>query len=257
MARPKKCRRVCMEPSYDSFIPGGIPSDGIVKLSVDEYETIRLIDYEKMTQEQCAIQMEIARTTVTDIYTQARYKIADSLIHGKRLIIAGGNYTVCNHEMKCGNSGKCMFMSKNVDMKYLKQKEDNIMRIAVTYEDGNIFQHFGHTENFKIYDVNDKTIENTEVIPTLGSGHGALAEFLRENGVDVLICGGIGGGAQMALNEAGIKLFGGASGSADDAVNAYIQGKLNFNPDVHCDHHDHEEGHSCGEHGCGNGSCHA
>jgi predicted DNA-binding protein (UPF0251 family)/predicted Fe-Mo cluster-binding NifX family protein len=246
-----------MEPSYDSFVPGGIPSEGIVHLSVDEYETIRLIDYEKMTQEQCAIQMEIARTTVTDIYTQARYKIADSLIHGKRLVIAGGNYTICSRENKCGSFGNCIFAQKKLEVKHLKEKENNIMRIAVTYEEGNIFQHFGHTENFKIYDVDDNHIVSSEVIPTLGSGHGALAGFLQENHVDVLICGGIGGGAQVALSEAGIKLYGGASGSADAAVNAYIQGNLNFDPDVHCDHHDHEEGHSCGSHGCGSEGCHS
>ncbi len=126
------------------------------------------------------------------------------------------------------------------------------MKIAVTFENGNIFQHFGHTEKFKIYTVEDDRIINLQIINTNGSGHGALAGFLKENEVDVLICGGIGGGAQNALTEAGIKFFGGVQGSADGAVMAYLQGKLSFNPDVHCDHHDHEhgEGHTCGEHGC-------
>lgn len=131
------------------------------------------------------------------------------------------------------------------------------MRVAVTYENGEIFQHFGHTENFKIYDVEDGKVKNSDVIPTLGSGHGALAGFLVENQVDVLICGGIGGGAQQALAEAGIKLFGGVSGSSDEAVETYIKGNLQFDPDVHCNHHDHEEGHSCGDHGCGSGNCHS
>lgn len=132
------------------------------------------------------------------------------------------------------------------------------MRIAVTYENGKIFQHFGHTEQFKLYDIQDGKIVNTQVIDTNGSGHGALAGILSAAKADVLICGGIGGGAKTALAENGIKLFGGVSGSADDAVNAFIGNRLSFNPDVHCNHHDREHGneeHKCGEHGCGKGNC--
>ena len=131
------------------------------------------------------------------------------------------------------------------------------MKIAVTYCEGAIFQHFGHTEKFKLYDVEDKKITSSEVIDTNGSGHGALAAFLLENAVDVLICGGIGGGAQMALAQAGIKLFGGVSGDADKAVEAYLAGNIEYNPDVKCTHHEHEDnGHTCGDHGCGKSSCH-
>ena len=96
------------------------------------------------------------------------------------------------------------------------------MRIAVTYENGNIFQHFGHTEQFKLYDIQETQIVKEQIIDASGSGHGALAGFLTENGVDTLICGGIGGGAQMALSEAGIQLYGGVSGSADEAVKALL-----------------------------------
>lgn len=126
------------------------------------------------------------------------------------------------------------------------------MKIAVTYENGQIFQHFGHTEFFKIYTVENNMIENEEIIPTLGSGHGALAGFLKMNNVDVLICGGIGGGAQNALHEAGIKFYGGAQGSADSAVLALLSGNLGYDPNVKCSHHgEHHDGnHSCGEHGC-------
>lgn len=130
------------------------------------------------------------------------------------------------------------------------------MKIAVTYENGEIFQHFGHTEAFKIYDITDGKVVSAEVVDTNGSGHGALAGFLVAHGVDTLICGGIGGGAQNALAQAGIRLFGGVSGNADEAVNALLAGNLGYNPNVHCDHHDHEAGHSCGDHGCGSHSCH-
>ena len=130
------------------------------------------------------------------------------------------------------------------------------MKIAVTYENGEIFQHFGHTEAFKIYDIADGKVVSAEVVDTNGSGHGALAGFLVAHGVDTLICGGIGGGAQNALAQTGIRLFGGVSGNADEAVNALLAGNLGYNPNVHCDHHNHEAGHSCGDHGCGSHSCH-
>lgn len=132
------------------------------------------------------------------------------------------------------------------------------MKIAVTYENGNVFAHFGHTKQFKFYEIQNGTVTAERVVPTMGSGHGALASFLTLHGVDVLICGGIGGGAKDALSEAGIKLFAGVSGSTDEAVKAYLAGTLIFNPDPHCDHHDSEHGqggHTCGSHGCGSGNC--
>lgn len=128
------------------------------------------------------------------------------------------------------------------------------MKIAVTYENGQVFQHFGHTEAFKVYETENNEIKSESIIPTLGNGHGALAGFLKLNNVDTLICGGIGEGAKNALASAGIKLYGGVTGSADEAVKALLCGTLDFNPEVHCSHHDgeHDHGtaHTCGEHGC-------
>ena len=130
------------------------------------------------------------------------------------------------------------------------------MRVAVTYENGEIFQHFGHTAQFKVYEIEAGKIVASEIVDTNGSGHGALAGLLNVMKVDALICGGIGGGAQMALAEAGIKLYGGVSGSADAAAQALAEGKLDYNPAVRCDHHDHHgEGHTCGSHGCGSHTC--
>ena len=130
------------------------------------------------------------------------------------------------------------------------------MRVAVTYDNGEIFQHFGHTQQFKIYDVENGKIISSEIVDTNGSGHGALADVLNALNADALICGGIGGGAQMALAAAGIRLYGGVSGSADAAAEALAAGKLDFDPNVRCDHHDHHgDGHTCGSHGCGSHSC--
>ncbi len=131
------------------------------------------------------------------------------------------------------------------------------MRIAVTFEDGQVFQHFGHTERFKVYDVEDGKVTLATIVNTNGSGHGALADILKKIHVDTLICGGIGGGARRALEESGIGLYGGASGSADEAVEELLNGGLCFDPDVTCSHHgEHPDG-ECGEHGCGgnHGGC--
>jgi len=127
------------------------------------------------------------------------------------------------------------------------------MKIAVTYENGEIFQHFGHTEQFKIYEIAEGKVITSTVVPTMGSGHGTLAGFLKEQNVDTLICGGIGGGAKMALDEAGIKLYGGVDGVADKAVEYLLENSLKYNPDIECSHH-HNEENSSGEHGCGSHS---
>ena len=135
------------------------------------------------------------------------------------------------------------------------------MKIAVTFENGEVFQHFGHTETFKLYEVEGNQIVSSEVIPTNGSGHDALAGFLSDLSVNVLLCGGIGDGAQAALSGAGIEICSGATGDADAAVQAYLRGELE-SAGVNCDHHhDHdEEGGGCGcSGGCGGcgGGCHS
>ena len=127
------------------------------------------------------------------------------------------------------------------------------MKIAVTCDNGEVFQHFGKTESFKIYNVEDNTVVSSEIIGSNGTGHGALAGLLAEQGINVLICGGIGGGAQAALTEAGIELCAGAQGNTDQVVEAYLKGELESSG-VNCDHHHHEEGHSCGDHESGH-SC--
>lgn len=254
MARPVRCRRICFEPKYDSFAPRGKASTAQVLLTVDEFEAVRLVDFEKRTHEQCARQMGISRTTVTEMYERARTKIADCIVNGKTLCISGGNYTLCDGSAwKCCGK-KCDRADYAADLA-AGRKEAGKMKIAVTYENGNVFQHFGRTEQFKVYDIEDGKVTDAQVMDTNGNGHGALAGLLSAWNVDTLICGGIGAGAQNALAQAGIRLYGGVSGNTDEAVNALLAGNLAFNPDVHCDHHGHHhgEGHQCGadNHGCG------
>ncbi len=258
MPRPRKFRKVCHFPRNLSFQPGeGAQGKEPVYLTVDEYETIRLMDLEGLSQEAAGERMNIARTTVQLIYTCARKKMAKVLVEGRPLFIAGGDYRLCDGSPSSCPDPSCF--KQHYNQTYEKPKGVTIMRIAVTYENGMIFQHFGHTEQFKVYDVQDGKILASEVVDTNGSGHGALAGVLTALNADILICGGIGGGAQMALAAAGIRLYGGVSGSADAAVEALVAGELEYNPNVKCSHHGdhhHGEGHTCGSHGCGSHSCH-
>ena len=133
------------------------------------------------------------------------------------------------------------------------------MKIAVTYADGQVYQHFGHAAQFKLYTVESGMILDTAVVDATASGHSAMVSYLQRQGVNTVICGGIGGGAQSALTEAGIRFYGGVSGSADAAVQALLDGSLGYDPEARCDHHDHAHGagHTCGEHGCGEHGCHS
>lgn len=257
MPRPCKRRRVCAMPENVSFGPlNGDESAQALKIvmTVDEYECIRLIDLKGLTQAGCAKRMGVARTTVQAIYDSARSKLAEALVRGRPLILKGGEYSLCGgDDPDCArkNGAWCRFNPNR------KQQEETAVKIAVTYENGMIYQHFGHTAQFKVYEVEGGNVKTAAVVDTNGSGHGALAGFLMNLGVDTLICGGIGGGARQALAQAGITLFGGVVGDADEAVKALLAGGLSFDPNVRCSHHDGEHEHNCGDsgHDCGSG-CH-
>lgn len=130
------------------------------------------------------------------------------------------------------------------------------MKIAVTYDnDENVFQHFGHTEHFKVYEVEDNKVVSSRVLSSDGEGHSALAQLLENENIDKLICGGIGGCAVDALGEAGIEIFAGISGNADKAVEAFLNGSLEQTTSPNCSHHHGEHHHHAGGHSCGH-SCH-
>ena len=130
------------------------------------------------------------------------------------------------------------------------------MRIAVPYDGGEVFQHFGHAGTFKLYDVDSEgRVTFSSVMPAGGAGHGALAGYLGRLRVDTLICGGIGGGAISALRAVGIRVCAGVTGDADAAVSALVAGTLEYSDSANCSHHGQGEGHSCGEHSCGEHSC--
>ena len=130
------------------------------------------------------------------------------------------------------------------------------MRVAVTYDNGLVGQHFGRTEQFKLFDIEDGKLVSQQMLTNGGQGHGALAGVLLQGQVDVLSCGGIGMGARMALDEAGIELIPGVTGDIDEVIQQYLENNLQFNPDETCDHHEHGGDHECHHEGGCEGHCH-
>ena len=128
------------------------------------------------------------------------------------------------------------------------------MKIAITSENNEVFQHFGHTPGFAVFKTDETGIISEKYLASGDSGHGALASLLKAEAVDVLICGGIGGGAINALGAAGIQVIGGASGSVRAVAEAFVNGTLRVRENFHCNHHHHGENHDCGNHSCG-GNC--
>ena len=240
MPRPQKPRVIYQLPPCRTFKAENAVET--VQLTLDEIEAVRLMDEAGLDQAQCARRLNVARTTAQNIIQSARRKIADALVNGKNIVIQGGNVEYSDDpEFGCC---RWSFVSVQRTGGLPDLKEEEKLRIAVCYdtENGNIFQHFGKTEYFKVYDIDDGKITSDEVVSTNGLGHGALAGVLSGLSADVLICGGIGGGAQNALRANGINLYGGCSGNADEAVKNFLDGNLSYQEDVRCDHHDHEEG---------------
>ena len=242
MARPIQKRIVQDIPEYSHFHADGISSGEAMILSTDEFEVIRLMDKNHLSQEEAAKEMGVSRATIATIYQRAREKIALFIVDGRSLTIKGGAFVLKETEKTTQTYNE------------IEEKGEGIMRIAVTYDNGRIFQHFGRTEEFKVYDVEDGAIKSSTVINTNGQGHGALIGVLESIGADVLICGGIGGGAQNGVASMGIELYGGIDGDADEAVKAFLENRLPQYSNANCNHH-HEEGHNCSHGGCG-GHCH-
>lgn len=118
------------------------------------------------------------------------------------------------------------------------------MKIAVTTQGNQVFQHFGKCSTFTVFTVENGKIQSKKLLDAQGSGHAALGGFLKESGVNVLICGGIGGGARNILASVGIKLISGVEGDIDDVVNACLAGNLS-DQGGSCNHEEHDKNHEC------------
>lgn len=247
MARPQKERKVC--PGIQGYCFRGNDDSQPVEIPVDELEALRLCDLEERSQEAAAVEMNISRGTLQRLLYSAHKKIAFALLYGRTIQTEGRSDSKAACHKKC-----CRFCAETY--RQIPRTGGNTMKIAVTCENNEVFQHFGHTPEFAVFTVEDGKVVSKRILSCGETGHGALAGLLKEGGVDLLICGGIGGGAQMALAEAGVQLIGGAAGNVDEVVAAFLKGELSVNPDFQCHHHDHGAEHKCGEHGCGGGHCH-
>ncbi len=210
-----------------------------VMLSLEEFETLRQIDYLGKSQAECATQMNIGRGTVQSLYAEARRKVSRFLIENLDLSISGGNFALQS-------------LSPEDHQKENARKGNHFMKIAVTYENGNVFQHFGQTTQFKIFEIEENKVVKSEVIDSNGAGHGALVGLLSGLGVNTLICGGMGGGARNAFAEIGLEVISGAVGPVDQQVESFLAGHLETSPEHECHHH---EGHGEGEGHCHGGHC--
>lgn len=236
MPRKKKCRKICREPEYNQFQSMGSASQEVVVLNVEEYEVIRLLDFEKYTQEECATQMEIARTTVTDMYERARFKIADCIVNGKSLQITGGTYEVCDGEHFRSCRKKCHHNCRKIE-----RKGGRRMKIAVPVEENrkDVCPSFGRTPYFLIYNKEtseSKIIENPAMSANGGAG-GQAAQLLVDEGVDVLITPRCGENAAEVLNMAEVKIYKSNDTDAQCNIEEYMEGKLEVLTKFHAGFH--------------------
>lgn len=249
MARKKKKREICFIPEKTLFTTNGAKKR--VVLSLDQLETIRFIDYERLTQDECAMQMNVARTTVQSIYEEARSVIADALINGRELIIQGGEVEICIKSFE-----KCHTCNKTCYERIVRNiKEEEKMIVAIPFEDDKVFQHFGHTEEFKIFEIVDNKIVSEKLVNTNGKGHLELAHFLKDLDVNVLICGGIGQGAINALTKAKIMIYSGVCGVVDRVIKGLIDGKIVENGTANCFCHEEQGECHCGDDCCKEECC--
>lgn len=270
MPRPRKCRKICRLPDTVEFTPvGGDASAECVVLTVDEFEAVRLIDDEGYSQEECGEYMLIARTTVQQIYLSARRKIARALVNGLPLRIAGGDFRLCDSDDDCPRRGGCCERRRRFheattaahDAPHNEERIDTVMKIAVAANGKEVSGHFGHSEQFIVYDVEQNAITAEQCVANPGHRPGLLPNMLADMGVKTVIAGGMGAHAAGICAERGVEVITGAQGDARSAAEAYLRGELHSTGEMCTEHghHDHGEGEHghCHGHGDGeHGHCH-
>lgn len=250
MPRPRKWRKVCCLPQSKRFGPLDLPEDNVnsIKMTVDEYETIRLIDLDRFTQEECANQMNVSRTTVQGIYDDARKKLAASLVNGKVLWIEGGEYQLCNDiENGCGR-GCCrrsLYGLGLIKTEAQTQDKETNMKIAIPVDEQNLESNvcisFGRSPYFLIYTVETKEaafLENEAASSQGGAGIKA-AQVLVDNEIKTLLTPRCGENAEAVLHKADIAIYKTIEGTAQQNIEAFIEGTLSILNVFHAGHHGH------------------
>ncbi len=240
MPRPTKCRRVCCMPNTLEFAPAsGSEPKGAVTLTVDEYETIRLIDKEGLSQEECGQRMEVARTTVQQIYTSARRKVAQALVDGLHLKIEGGQYRLCDGQNHCGCPG-CRVRQNTI----AENKGGNSMKIAIPLDENkqDVCVVFARAPFFLIHDQQtgaQQIVENPAAQAQGGAGLKA-AQFVADQEADVLITVRCGENAAEVLKAAQVAIYKSQGKSAAENLTALQEGKLEILTHFHAGFHGHQ-----------------
>ncbi|MCR5130137.1 MAG: DUF134 domain-containing protein, partial [Prevotella sp.] len=250
MGRNKQLRQVNSTPKAAGFRPFGRRSgkDAHVELLFDEYESLRLLDYEGKQQMEAAEVMKISRPTLTRIYMEARRKIATAIVEGRKIIITGGNQDFESYQTK----------KTNIIM--MNQK------IAIPTKDGVLFPHFGKAPQVTIVSVVEGKVTETVVFQAPEHEHGAMPRFIASHRCTDVLCGGLGGGAVNLLNQLGIQVHAGAPEiPVQELLAQYLGGTITYGDGTchhdgcgdHHHHHEHGEGKGEGNGGChGHGHCH-
>lgn len=258
IARPRKFRNVCELPETNRFGPLGMGAHGrgnanrFIIMSIDEYETIRLIDLEGLTQEECAQQMNIARTTVQRTYSDARKKIAQSLVKGKVLKIEGGDYKLCDGNGRFCGIGNChrggnKMDSENMEKIEESQKERKTMKIVMPVDENNmetkVSVSFGRAPFFLVYDLETK--ENTFIdnkAATSPGGAGIIAaQTVVDSKTEALLTPRCGQNAADVLKSGKVKLYKSIDGTVEENIKAFNDGKLDPLDEIHAGFHKHGE----------------
>ena len=223
MPRPRKCRRVCRMPDNLGFLPisPGKEPEAVI-LNVDEFETLRLIDREGMSQEQCGTYMGVARATVQQIYTSARKKIADALVEARPLRIEGGHYRIC--EQPCHNCEGCW---KEVSGREPK-KEDGIMKIAIPLDENraDVCPVLARAPYFLFAWENQQEILENPAAQAQGGAGLKAAQFLVDQEVDVILTPRCGQNSADVFAAAEIEIYKTRQGTAQENLTAFRQDKL-------------------------------
>ena len=236
MPRPTRLKTIRDLPQALAFVASdeqNFEDKPSITLNLEEWECLRLVDYQGIDQEEAAASLDVSRQLLQMLLRSARQKVARALVEVLPLYIRDGHYTYTD---SIGDSNN---------------DRSNEMKVAVTCFQDEVFAHFGRTPEFAIFQVEDGKIVKEERVAAPTEGHGALAGFLKTQNVNTLICGGIGGGAINALRAAGIEVFTGATGKVREQAESLLAGRLPQMGDANCDHSGHEHGHEagCGNHG--------
>ena len=263
--RPKNIRKVNNMPSVAGFRPviSNNSCEETIFLHFEEYETIRLCDYEMKTQQEASISMGVSRPTLSRIYTSARQKIAKAFVCGAAIMIEGGVSYTNSEWFRCGSCG-FLFNNINPALKIRKtvcpvcfsedihtsniniNKNKIMMKIAIPTRDNVIDNHFGHCEYYTILTVGqDNQILSSETIPSpQGCGcKSNIASELEGMGVSVMLAGNMGQGALNVLTAHHIKVIRGCSGNILNVATDYLNGKI-ADSGIGCSSHEHHQCHS-------------